>query len=166
MKVNKNTLIIISLALIIAVVSLYFLVYKEEDSVFSKEIYSQKNALVTVRSSDYVLLARLVSGEARGEPYRGQVGVAAVVINRVKSPKFPNSIPGVIFQPRAFESVSNGQIWAVYPSRTNFNAARDALNGFDPTYGSLFFWNPYKVVSPWIWTRKIIVQIGRHVFGR
>ncbi|KYO64761.1 cell wall hydrolase [Thermovenabulum gondwanense] len=166
MRTNKLLLLLISFSLVAGILSYYFLVYKNENSVFSKETLSEKSALVTARSSDYVLLARLVSGEARGEPYTGQVGVAAVVINRVKSPKFPNSIPGVIFQPRAFESVSNGQIWAAYPSRTNFNAARDALNGFDPTYGSLFFWNPSKRVSPWIWTRQIIVQIGRHVFGR
>ncbi|TYP57600.1 cell wall hydrolase [Thermosediminibacter litoriperuensis] len=124
------------------------------------------NYAVSVRSGDYVLLARLVSGEATGEPYIGQVAVAAVVLNRVKSSKFPNTVPEVIYQPGAFESVSNGQIWARNPSRTNYKAARDALNGWDPTYGSLFFWNPYKRVSPWIWTRRIITQIGDHVFGK
>ncbi|WP_422444587.1 cell wall hydrolase [Thermoanaerobacterium sp. DL9XJH110] len=124
------------------------------------------NYAVSARGGDYVLLARLVSGEARGEPYVGQVGVAAVILNRVRHPRFPGSVPGVIFQPGAFESVRNGQIWAKYPSRSNFNAARDAINGWDPTYGSLYFWNPYKRVSPWIWTRRIITRIGRHVFGR
>lgn len=125
-----------------------------------------KSYAIASRQSDYMLLARVVSGEARGEPYLGQVAVASVIINRTKSPKFPNTIPGVIYQPGAFESVSNGQIWAQYPTRTNFNAARDALNGFDPTYGSLFFWNPYKRVSSWIWSRPIVTQIGKHVFGR
>jgi len=125
-----------------------------------------KSSAVISRQSDYMLLARVVSGEARGEPYLGQVAVAAVVINRAKSPKFPNTIPGVVYQPGAFESVSNGQIWAQHPTRSNFNAARDALNGFDPTYGSLFFWNPYKRVSSWIWSRPIVTQIGKHVFGR
>lgn len=117
-------------------------------------------------NGDYMLLARLVSGEARGEPYLGQVGVAAVILNRAKHPKFPSTVAGVIFQPGAFESVSNGQIWASYPSRSNFNAAREALNGWDPTYGSLYFWNPYKWVNPWIWTRRVMTQIGRHVFGK
>ncbi|ADL07523.1 cell wall hydrolase [Thermosediminibacter oceani] len=121
---------------------------------------------VSARSNDYVLLARIVAGEAAGEPYVGQVAVAAVILNRVKSPKFPNTIAEVIYQPGAFESVSNGQIWARYPSRTNFKAAQDALNGWDPTYGSLFFWNPSKRVNPWIWTRRIITQIGDHVFGK
>ncbi|MCR4431453.1 MAG: cell wall hydrolase [Tepidanaerobacteraceae bacterium] len=117
-------------------------------------------------NGDYMLLARLVSGEARGEPFPGQVGVAAVILNRAKHPKFPPTVAGVIFQPGAFESVSNGQIWASYPSRSNFNAAREALNGWDPTYGSLYFWNPYKWVSPWVWTRRVMTQIGRHVFGK
>ncbi|KXG74635.1 Spore cortex-lytic enzyme [Fervidicola ferrireducens] len=121
---------------------------------------------VAARASDIELLARLVAGEASGEPYIGQVAVAAVVLNRVKSSKFPDTIPEVIYQPGAFESVSNGQIWARNPTSTNYNAARDALNGWDPTYGSLFFWNPYKRVNPWIWTRRIITQIGRHVFAR
>ncbi|HHW02009.1 MAG TPA: spore cortex-lytic protein [Thermoanaerobacterales bacterium] len=125
-----------------------------------------QNYAVSSWSGDYMLLARLVSGEARGEPYLGQVGVAAVILNRAKHPKFPPTVAGVIFQPGAFESVNNGQIWAAYPTRSNFNAARDALNGWDPTYGSLYFWNPYKWVSPWIWTRRIVTQIGRHVFGR
>ncbi len=121
---------------------------------------------ISARSGDHMLLARLVSGESSGEPYLGQVGVASVILNRAKHPRFPNSVAGVIYQPGAFESVSNGQIWASYPSRSNFNAARQALNGWDPTYGSLYFWNPYKKVSSWIWTRKIITQIGRHMFGK
>ncbi|MCG0275271.1 MAG: cell wall hydrolase [Thermosediminibacteraceae bacterium] len=124
------------------------------------------NYAVSARSSDIELLARLVAAEAGAEPYVGQVAVAAVVLNRVKSSKFPDTIPEVIYEPRAFESVSNGLIWARTPTRTNYNAVRDALNGWDPTYGSLFFWNPYKRVSRWIWTRQIVTQIGRHVFAR
>lgn len=118
-----------------------------------------------IRADELELLARLVAAEAEGEPYAGQVAVAAVILNRVQSPQFPNSISGVAYQPLAFESVGNGLIWRRQPSAEAYNAARDALNGWDPTYGSLFFWNPSKPVSPWIWTRQIIVRIGNHVFG-
>jgi len=149
---------------ILLVVLMSGLIY-EWQSRKEAEAMAKKYAIAS-RQGDFMLLARLVSGEARGESYLGQVGVASVVVNRTKHPKFPNTIAGVIYQPGAFESVSNGQIWAEYPSRTNINAARDALNGFDPTYGSLFFWNPYKRVSRWIWSRTIVTQIGRHVFGR
>lgn len=118
-----------------------------------------------VRADELELLARVVAAEAQGEPYAGQVAVAAVILNRVDSPQFPNSISGVVYQPLAFESVSNGLIWRRQPGPEAYNAARDALNGWDPTYGALFFWNPSKRVSPWIWTRRVIVQIGNHVFG-
>jgi len=112
------------------------------------------------------LISRLILGEASGEPFTGQVGVGAVVLNRVRSPDFPNTVPGVIYEPFAFESVSNGIIWSRPPSPTETRAAQLALNGWDPTYGALFFWNPAKPVSPWIWTRNIITQIGSHVFAR
>lgn len=118
-----------------------------------------------VRQDEVDLLARLVAAEAEGEPYSGQVAVAAVILNRVQSPEFPNSISGVAYQPLAFESVMNGLIWRRTPSGDAHNAARDALNGWDPTYGSTFFWNPSKPVTPWIWTRTIVVHIGNHVFG-
>lgn len=121
-----------------------------------------------VSTSDTVnLLARVIAAEAEGEPYRGQVAVGAVIMNRVQSPKFPNSLSGVIFQPHAFESVTNGLVWRRTPSTTAINAARDALNGYDPTYGCVFFWNPAKPISSrWIWTRPIVVRIGKHVFAR
>ncbi|MBO8142350.1 MAG: cell wall hydrolase [Firmicutes bacterium] len=118
------------------------------------------------RAEEVELLARVVAAEAQGEPYAGQVAVAAVVLNRTRSPQFPNSISGVIYQPHAFESVSNGLIWRRRPSQQAYRAAQDALNGWDPTYGSLFFWNPSKPVSPWIWSRSIVVRIGNHVFAR
>lgn len=119
----------------------------------------------TPRSGDLWTLARLVTGEAGSEPYVGQVGVASVILNRVRHPKFPATVAGVVYQPGAFESVMNGHIWRVSPSSSHIKAARQALNGWDPTYGALYFWNPYKPVSRWIWTRRIITQIGRHVFG-
>lgn len=112
------------------------------------------------------LLARVIAAEAGGEPYEGKVAVGAVILNRVRSPLFPSTISGVIYEPWAFESVANGLIWQVSNLSAATAAAADALNGWDPTYGALFFWNPYKPVSPWIWTRAIITQIGNHVFAR
>ncbi|HOB91621.1 MAG: spore cortex-lytic enzyme [Bacillota bacterium] len=117
------------------------------------------------RSNDVQLLARLIHAEAQAEPYLGKVAVGAVVLNRVNSPSFPNTLSGVIYQPKAFESVTNGRV-NLTPSEESVRAAVDALNGWDPTYGALYFWNPYKKVSAWIWSRPIITQIGQHVFGR
>jgi N-acetylmuramoyl-L-alanine amidase len=111
------------------------------------------------------LLARLIAAEAQGEPYEGLVGVGAVVINRTKSASFPNTIAGVIYQPWAFESVEVGLIWQREPGWNERRAAIDAVSGWDPTYGCTFFWNPSKPVSPWIWSRSIIRQIGNHVFA-
>lgn len=119
-----------------------------------------------VNRSDHLnLLARVIEAEAQGEPFEGQVAVAAVILNRVEHPGFPNTIPGVIYQPHAFESVTNGLIWRRNPSETAYRAAQGALNGWDPTYGSIFFWNPSKPVSSWIWSRPIVVRIGNHVFA-
>ena len=114
---------------------------------------------------DIMLLARLVSGEAEGEPYLGRVAVAAVILNRVNSDQFPNSIAGVIYQPDAFESITNG-IANGAPSDESVRAAQDAMNGWDPSQGALFFWNPSKPVSSWIWSRAIITEIGAHVFAK
>lgn len=111
------------------------------------------------------LLARVIQGEAGDEPYLGKVAVGAVMLNRMRSASFPNTLSGVIFEPFAFESVSNGLIWQVSPSEEAYRAANDALNGMDPTYGALFFWNPSKPVNPWVWTRQIVTQIGNHVFA-
>ncbi|ACX51219.1 spore cortex-lytic enzyme [Ammonifex degensii KC4] len=112
-----------------------------------------------------LLLARLIMGEAADEPFEGKVAVGAVVLNRMRHPSFPKTIPGVIFQPGAFESVSNGQIWRPL-SPEAVRAAGLALAGWDPTGGALYFWNPAKTVSPWVWTRTIITRIGNHVFAR
>ena len=114
-------------------------------------------------SSDLYLLARCVYDESRGEPYVGQVAVAAVVLNRVKSAAFPNSISGVIYQPYAFTCVSDGQLY-LEPDQSAYNAARDAMNGWDPTNGCLYYYNPATATSAWIWSRPIMLQIGRHNF--
>ena len=116
-------------------------------------------------SSDLNLLARLVYGEARGEPYTGQVAVAAVVLNRVKSSSFPNSIAGVIYQSGAFSVVNDGQI-NLTPNETARKAAQDAMNGWDPTYGAIYYFNPNTATNKWIWSRPVTVVIGRHRFCR
>lgn len=115
-------------------------------------------------SSDLYLLAKCVYAEARGETYTGQVAVAAVILNRVKSPDFPNTISGVIYQPWAFTAVNDGQI-NLEPNQTAYNAARDAMNGWDPTYGSLYYYNPATATSRWIYSRQTTVTIGKHVFA-
>ena len=111
------------------------------------------------------LLARLVYGEARGEPYKGQVAVAAVVLNRVKSSEFPNSISGVIYQSGAFSVVNDGQI-NLSPDETAIKAARDAMNGWDPTNGCLYYYNPDKTTNEWMLSKPILMRIGNHVFFR
>lgn len=114
-------------------------------------------------NSNVNLLARVISGEARGESYTGQVAIAAVVLNRVKHSSFPSSIAGVIYQPGAFTAVSDGQI-NVPPTQSCYNAARDALNGWDPTGGSIYYYNPQTATNAWIRSRTIITRIGKHVF--
>ncbi len=114
-------------------------------------------------STDLNLLARVVYGEARGEPYTGQVAVAAVVLNRVKSSSFPNTIAGVVYQSGAFDCVSDGQI-NLTPNQSAYNAARDALNGWDPTYGCLFYYNPRTATSKWMLSRTVKLNIGNHAF--
>lgn len=114
-------------------------------------------------SSDVNLLARAIYGEARGEPYVGQVAVAAVILNRVKSSKFPNTISGVIYQSGAFDAVSDGQI-NLTPDNTAKKAAQDALNGWDPTYGAIYYFNPNTATNKWIWSRPMTVTIGKHRF--
>ena len=113
---------------------------------------------------DLTLLARTVYSEARGEPYEGQVAVAAVVLNRLRHPDFPNTVRGVIFQPLAFTAVADGQFW-LPPNQTAYKAVNDAINGWDPAKGALYYWNPITATSRWIWSRTITHQIGKHVFG-
>lgn len=115
-------------------------------------------------SSDLYVLAKCVYAEARGEPYEGQVAVAAVILNRVKSPDFPNTIAGVVYQPWAFTAVNDGQI-NLEPDNTAYSAARDAMNGWDPTYGCLYYYNASTATSKWIFSRTTVVTIGNHVFA-
>lgn len=116
--------------------------------------------------NDLYLLARLISGEARGEPYQGQVAVGAVIMNRLKSKDFPNTIAGNVYKRGEFESVSNGQIWGTV-TNSAMKAAQAAISGEDPTGGALYFYNPSKVRSKynWIWSRQVTGRIGQHVFA-
>ena len=118
----------------------------------------------TYSSSDSYLLAKCIYAEARGEPYTGQVAVGAVILNRVRSSKFPNSISGVIYQPYAFTCVADGQI-NLTPDANAKRAAQDALNGWDPTNGCLYYYNPSTATSSWIWSRPVMLAIGKHNFA-
>jgi len=114
-------------------------------------------------SGDVYLLARLISAEARGEPYLGQVAVGAVVLNRVEHPSFPNSISGVIYQKGAFSCLTDGQFDQPI-SDSAYRAAREALNGYDPTGGAIYYFNPATATSSWIWSRPYLMTIGSHRF--
>ena len=117
----------------------------------------------TNNSSNVALLAKAIYSEARGEPYTGQVAVGAVILNRVKSSKFPNTIAGVVYQNGAFTAVDDGQI-NLTPNSTARKAAQDALNGWDPTYGAIYYFNPNTATNSWIWSRPVTVVIGKHRF--
>ncbi|RAP76201.1 spore cortex-lytic enzyme [Paenibacillus montanisoli] len=114
-------------------------------------------------ANDLKLMANAVYGESRGEPYIGQVAVAAVILNRVKSPSFPNTVSGVIFQPGAFTAVADGQIWLT-PNANAKKAVQDAINGMDPTGGCIYYFNPVTATSKWIWSRPQVKTIGKHIF--
>ena len=124
---------------------------------------SSSSSSSSSNSSNLNLLARVIYGEARGEPYSGQVAVGAVVMNRVKSSSFPNTISGVIYQSGAFDAVRDGQI-NLTPDSTAKKAAQDALNGWDPSYGAIYYFNPSTATNKWIWSRPMTVTIGRHRF--
>ena len=133
----------------------------------AKKLYSssavRKSSSQPYRDNDYELLARIISAEARGEPYRGQVAVGAVVLNRVKHPSFPDTVAGVIYQNGAFTAITDGQIHEeVYES--SYRAAREALAGSDPTGGAIYYYNPDKTSNRWIRSRTVIAAIGNHLF--
>ena len=144
-------------AIVVAVSVLSFIAIK---------LLPTKTVAETQRSaSDIQLLARCVNGEARGEVYEGQVAVAAVILNRVRHPSFPNTISGVIYQPGAFTAVADGQInEPIEPNSTVYKACEDAMNGWDPSGGAIYYFNPETATNKWIWSRPLIIQIGRHRF--
>ena len=127
----------------------------------SNEVYAASNS----STSDLQLMARAINGEARGEPYEGQVAVGAVILNRVKSSKFPNTIAGVIYEPGAFTAVADGQINVpIKEGSSVLKAARDAMNGWDPTNGCTYYFNPDTATNKWIWSRPHVKTIGKHRF--
>lgn len=123
--------------------------------------YGAKN----VSANDMKLLANAVYGEARGEQYIGQVAIAAVILNRMDNPNFPSTVPGIIFQPGAFTAVADGQIWLTPNTQAN-KAVNDALRGWDPSSGAIYYFNPATATSKWIWSRPQIKRIGQHIFCR
>ena len=124
---------------------------------------SGNSSQTSSNSNNVSLLSHLIYGEARGEPYIGQVAVGAVIMNRVKSSSFPNTISGVIYQKGAFDAVSDGQI-NMNPDSTAKKAAQDAINGWDPSYGAIYYFNPATATNKWIWSRPLTVTIGKHRF--
>ena len=124
---------------------------------------SSSGSSSSTNSNDLNLLARVVYGEARGEPYAGQVAVAAVTLNRVKSSSFPNTLAGVVYQSGAYDAVRDGQI-NLTPDSTAKKAAQDAMNGWDPSYGAIYYFNPATATNKWIWSRPMTVTIGNHRF--
>lgn len=117
-------------------------------------------------SGDMALLARIIAAEARGESYSGQVAVGAVILNRIKHPSFPNTLAGVIYQPGAFTAIDDGQFATTTVPDSCRRAAADAMNGWDPTGGCIYYFNPNTATSAWIWSRPQVVTIGRHIFCR
>lgn len=155
----KNIVRTISIITILLLIILFFLFLKDD---IKKENISYA---ASSGNSDIQLMARAINGEARGEPYEGQVAVGAVILNRVKSSQFPNTIAGVIYQSGAFTAVADGQInQPISEGSTVYKAARDAMNGWDPTGGCIYYFNPATATNKWIWSRPIVKTIGKHRF--
>ncbi len=155
----KNILKII-MTFILLIITLVMLVILSKNN--SKQNVSYA---ATSNTSDLQLMARAINGEARGEPYEGQVAVGAVILNRVKDSRFPNSISGVIYQSGAFTAVADGQInTPIDEGSTVYKAAQDALNGWDPTGGCVYYFNPDTATNSWIWSRPHVKTIGKHRF--
>ena len=153
-KILKKFLI--TIVCIILIFFLNFILMKEGNETYAASSSS---------TSSLQLMARAINGEARGEPYEGQVAVGAVILNRVKNSSFPNTIAGVIYEPGAFTAVSDGQINVpIAENSTVYKAAQDALNGWDPTGGAIYYFNPNTATNKWIWSRPFIKQIGKHRF--
>ena len=148
---------LISVVLAFALITCGVVYYTNENNAYA----------VSASSNEKQLLARAVNGEARGEVYEGQVAVAAVILNRVKHPSFPNTIAGVIYQPGAFTAVNDGQIHAsLDKSSTVYKACQDALNGWDPSGGAIYYYNPAKTTNKWIYSRPVVKVLGNHTFAK
>lgn len=153
-KINK----LIAITIITITILLTFILIQKQKN-------TQVYAATSTSASNLQLIARAINGEARGEPYEGQVAVGAVILNRVKDSKFPNTVAGVIYQKGAFTAVSDGQInQPIAEGSTVLKAAQDALNGWDPTGGAIYYFNPATATNKWIWSRPLIKTIGKHRF--
>ncbi len=158
MKIKYFILLIVAVT-IVATASVMF--YDSQES--EQKVYADTNSY----TQNVELLARAVNGEARGEIYEGQVAVAAVILNRVDHPSFPNTIAGVIYQPGAFTAVSDGQIDVpISKNSTVYKACQDAMNGWDPSGGAIYYYNPRTATSSWIYSRPTITTIGNHIFAK
>ncbi|MBE7046133.1 MAG: spore cortex-lytic enzyme SleB [Ruminococcaceae bacterium] len=156
---KKKTLFIMCLSLIAVVLMANYVISDKSQGT----AYAQTNSY----EKNIELLARAVNGEARGEVYEGQVAVAAVILNRVDHPSFPNTIAGVIYQPGAFTAVSDGQIDVpISHNSTVYKACQDAMNGWDPSGGAIYYYNPRTATSKWIYSRPVITTIGNHIFAK
>ena len=154
---KKILKIIFIIAILLSIIIAIFYIQEEKQT----KVY----AASTNSTSDLQLIARAINGEARGEPYEGQVAVGAVILNRVRDSRFPNSITGVIYQSGAFTAVADGQInHPMAQGSTALKAAQDALNGWDPTGGAVYYFNPATATNKWIWSRPLIKTIGKHRF--
>lgn len=157
MKILKRTILI---SIIILLSTICYLIVESNTQKLNITYAASGNS-----TSDIQLMARAINGEARGEPYEGQVAVGAIILNRVKSSKFPNTIAGVIYQSGAFTAVSDGQInQPIAENSTVYKAARDAMNGWDPTSGCIYYFNPQTTTNKWIWSRPLVKIIGKHRF--
>lgn len=155
-----KSLIKIILLSIFFVISIIFILVSQIGNEDKSAVYAASSG-----TSDIQLMARAINGEARGEPYEGQVAVGAVILNRVKSSSFPNTVAGVIYQQGAFTAVSDGQINSpISESSTVYKAAQDAKNGWDPTGGCVYYFNPSTATNNWIWSRTVVKTIGKHRF--
>lgn len=154
---NIVKIILLFIILIIAMINIVIL----SSDILNKNV----SYAATSNTSDIQLMARAINGEARGEPYEGQVAVGAVILNRVKSSQFPNTIAGVIYQSGAFTAVADGQInKSIAEGSTVYKAAQDAKNGWDPTGGCIYYFNPNTATNKWIWSRPLVKTIGKHRF--
>lgn len=156
---KKIIQIIITFILTIVIVASIILILNEQTN--QQKVYAASNA----STSDLQLMARAINGEARGEPYEGQVAVGAVILNRVKNSQFPNTVAGVIYEKGAFTAVADGQINVpIKQGSTVLKAAQDAMNGWDPTNGCIYYFNPNTATNKWIWSRPLVKTIGKHRF--
>lgn len=157
----KKTKLILMIFFMICFVFILLHLIRQDENFKTDKVYAASGAA----TSDIQLLARAINGEARGEPYEGQVAVGAVILNRVKHSSFPNTIAGVIYQSGAFTAVADGQINVpISEGSTVYKAAQDAKNGWDPTGGAIYYFNPDTATNSWIWSRPLIKTIGKHRF--